>query len=65
MNGTASSGGFVAALQARFPLKSLEYVKTFATTILVLVLLPVALLAILRHPLDVGDKAVRNHGIGA
>ena len=55
----------IGRLEARFPKQTLEYVKLFATTVLVCVLLPLALLAVLRHPFAVADQAVRSHGIGA
>lgn len=54
----------LARLRSRFPKEDLDYVKTFVTTALLLLLLPMALLAFLRAPLDVADTALRNHGLG-
>jgi hypothetical protein len=54
----------LAGLRSRFPKEDLDYVKTLVTTALLLLLLPVALLAFLRAPIDVADDALRNHGLG-
>jgi hypothetical protein len=54
----------LAGLRSRFPKEDLDYVKALVTTALLLLLLPVALLAFLRAPIDVADDALRNHGLG-
>lgn len=59
----AGDVGLMARLRRRWPQQNLDYIKSLATTVLLLVLLPLALLAFIRHPLAVGDAAVRNHGL--
>jgi hypothetical protein len=59
----AGAGGVVEGLQTRIPISDLEYLKTLATTILALILLPLALIALFRRPLDVADEALRSHGV--
>jgi hypothetical protein len=53
----------LSRLQQRFPKSDLDYIKSLVTTALLLLLLPVALIAFLRAPVDVADAALRNHGL--
>lgn len=48
----------IDGLKQRFPQGDLEYLRTLATTLLAVLVLPLALLHLLLHPLEVADKAI-------
>lgn len=47
-------------LRTRFPQGDLEYLRTLATTLLAVLILPLALLHLVLHPLEVADHAIRS-----
>lgn len=46
-------------IRQRFPKSDLEYVRVLATTFLALIVLPLAVLHFLLHPLEVADHAIK------
>lgn len=54
-----AQGQLVDRLRARFPQGDLEYLRTLATTLLAIIVLPLALLHFILHPLEVADHAIR------
>lgn len=48
-------------LKQRWPQSDLEYLRTLATTVLAVILLPLVLTHLLLHPFDVADHAVQSH----
>ena len=47
-------------LKARWPKDDLDYVRALATTLLALIILPLALLHLFLHPLEVADHAIKS-----
>lgn len=54
----------VDRLRARFPQGDLEYLRTLATTLLAVIVLPLALLHFILHPLEVADHAIKTRVAG-
>lgn len=54
----------LAGLRKRFPQGDLEYVRTFATSILALLVLAVVALALIFRPAEVVDHALKGHYAG-
>lgn len=52
-------------IRQRFPQGDLEYLRTLATTLLALIVLPLALLHFILHPLEVADQAIGRRVAGA
>ena len=48
----------IDGLRKRFPQGDLEYLRTLATTLLAVLVLPLALLHLFLHPLEVADRAI-------
>ena len=53
-----AEGALIDRLRARFPAGDLEYLRTLATTLLAVLVLPLALLHFVLHPLEVADHAI-------
>lgn len=46
-------------LRARFPQGDLEYLRTLATMLLAVLILPLVLVHFILHPLEVADHAIK------
>lgn len=47
-------------LQQLWPKSDLEYLRTLATTLLAIIVLPLAIVHFLLHPLEVADHAIKS-----
>lgn len=48
-------------LRTRWPRDDLEYLRLIATTLLALVVLPLAIVRLLTHPAEVAERAIGGH----